>query len=128
MDQQGNAIEPEDYRDDYYCEHGKFVGNPFGGDYMCHFCELGYSAEEYQAYCLSVSAERARTYLKAEVFSTILSWGTIHTFAHCLTTEAWVPQYKALASEVEGLSAEDAIAAERQWRGDGMSLSAKLSA
>lgn len=28
--------------DDFYCEHGTFIGNPFGGDYMCHACEMGW--------------------------------------------------------------------------------------
>lgn len=43
----GDYIEQaHDERD--YCEHGVFVGNPFGGDYMCHYCELGISVEEMQ--------------------------------------------------------------------------------
>lgn len=27
--------------DSNYCQHGTFIGNPFGGDYMCHWCEMG---------------------------------------------------------------------------------------
>lgn len=27
--------------DSNYCQHGTFTGNPFGGDYMCHWCEMG---------------------------------------------------------------------------------------
>lgn len=47
MDAQGNAVEPEDFDDRYYCEHGTFIGNPFGGDYMCGWCEDGVSMKEY---------------------------------------------------------------------------------
>lgn len=34
---------------DYYCEHGTFIGNPYGGDYLCHWCESGTPLSEYQA-------------------------------------------------------------------------------
>jgi hypothetical protein len=47
MDNQGNAVEAEDFQDDYYCVHGTFVGNPHGGDYMCGDCEMGVTREEY---------------------------------------------------------------------------------
>jgi hypothetical protein len=51
MDAQGNAVEPEDFDDDrYYCKHGVFIGNPFGGDYMCGWCEDGVSWEDFVAY------------------------------------------------------------------------------
>jgi hypothetical protein len=52
MDAQGNA-EPEEYSDSrYYCEHGTFIGNPYGADYMCGFCESGATDEEVAAYRL----------------------------------------------------------------------------
>lgn len=25
----------------YYCRHGTFIGNPYGADYMCGWCEMG---------------------------------------------------------------------------------------
>jgi hypothetical protein len=51
MDMQGNAVEDEDFRPDYYCKHGTFVGNPYGGDYLCGWCEDGTSDEDFHAYC-----------------------------------------------------------------------------
>jgi hypothetical protein len=27
--------------DENYCRHGTFTGNPYGGDYMCGWCESG---------------------------------------------------------------------------------------
>lgn len=24
-----------------YCKHGTFIGNPYGGDYLCGWCESG---------------------------------------------------------------------------------------
>jgi hypothetical protein len=24
---------------EFYCKHGKFIGNPYGGDYLCGWCE-----------------------------------------------------------------------------------------
>jgi len=51
MDAQGNAVEAEDYADDrFYCKHGTFIGNPFGGDYLCSWCEDGISDEDFALY------------------------------------------------------------------------------
>jgi hypothetical protein len=33
----------------YYCAHGTFIGNPYGADYLCHYCEMGFTDEEYQS-------------------------------------------------------------------------------
>ena len=35
--------------DDRWCRHGTYIGDPYGPDYMCHYCEAGYSDEEYEA-------------------------------------------------------------------------------
>jgi hypothetical protein len=32
-----------------YCRHGSYIGDPYGPDYMCHACEMGYSDEEWEA-------------------------------------------------------------------------------
>lgn len=33
-------FDDEDFsRDSNYCKHGNFIGNPYGGDYLCHWCE-----------------------------------------------------------------------------------------
>jgi hypothetical protein len=24
-----------------YCKHGTYIGDPYGPDYMCHWCEMG---------------------------------------------------------------------------------------
>ncbi|TXH12514.1 MAG: hypothetical protein E6R03_12665 [Hyphomicrobiaceae bacterium] len=29
-----------------YCEHGTYVGGWAGPDYLCHYCEMGYTPEE----------------------------------------------------------------------------------
>jgi hypothetical protein len=26
---------------DYRCKHGTFIGNPYGADYLCGWCESG---------------------------------------------------------------------------------------
>ncbi len=31
-----------------YCKHGTFIGNPYGADYMCGWCEDGVSDQEYE--------------------------------------------------------------------------------
>lgn len=54
MDIQGNAEEEEFNNPDFHCEHGTFIGNPYGGDYLCHWCEDGISIEDYT----SLIAER----------------------------------------------------------------------
>lgn len=36
-----------DAPDEFYCEHGKYVGG-MGADILCHYCEGGYSWTEYQ--------------------------------------------------------------------------------
>ena len=35
--------------DSRYCAHGTYIGDPYGPDYLCHYCEAGYSDEEYAA-------------------------------------------------------------------------------
>lgn len=35
--------------DSHYCAHGTYIGDPYGPDYLCHYCEAGYSDEEYEA-------------------------------------------------------------------------------
>ena len=32
-----------------YCEHGTFIGSWWGPDYLCHWCEMGYSRAEFDA-------------------------------------------------------------------------------
>jgi len=34
----------------YYCSHGTFVGDPYGPDLMCFWCEMGVSDEDYNAH------------------------------------------------------------------------------
>lgn len=38
---EGDFIEQDTANPHNYCKHGTFIGNPFGGDYLCHWCELG---------------------------------------------------------------------------------------
>lgn len=33
----------------YRCEHGTFIGNPYGADYMCFHCEMGTPWDEFVA-------------------------------------------------------------------------------
>ena len=42
---EGDFIEQDRCDDRNYCPHGNFVGNPYGGDYMCHYCEMGIEPE-----------------------------------------------------------------------------------
>ena len=42
---QGDYVEQDTSNRDHYCEHGTFIGSPFGGDYLCHWCELGVDPE-----------------------------------------------------------------------------------
>jgi hypothetical protein len=37
----GDYLEQDLSNDDHYCQHGNFIGSPYGGDYMCHWCEMG---------------------------------------------------------------------------------------
>lgn len=40
----------EDFNDPAQrCKHGTFIGSWWGPDYLCHYCELGYTEEEFQA-------------------------------------------------------------------------------
>lgn len=47
MDVQGNAVEDGDFVPSNYCRHGRFVGSPLGGDYLCQLCEDGVSDREF---------------------------------------------------------------------------------
>lgn len=38
---EGDYIEQDLNDRSNYCKHGTFIGNPYGGDYLCHWCELG---------------------------------------------------------------------------------------
>lgn len=37
----GDYIEQDTSDDRNYCRHGSYIGNPYGGDYMCGPCEMG---------------------------------------------------------------------------------------
>lgn len=42
-----NLYDPADHEiPSNYCEHGTFIGNPYGADLLCHYCETGYTAED----------------------------------------------------------------------------------
>lgn len=41
---------------DFHCKHGTFVGNPYGGDYICQACEDGEPA--YKKYKDLVPGDR----------------------------------------------------------------------
>lgn len=43
-----------------YCKHGTFIGNPYGADYMCGWCEDGVSVDEYRAAMRYQAAARLR--------------------------------------------------------------------
>jgi len=36
-------------RSDWYCEHGTYIGSPYGPDYLCGWCEDGISADQMRA-------------------------------------------------------------------------------
>jgi hypothetical protein len=38
---EGDYIEQDTADESNYCKHGNFIGNPYGGDYLCHYCEMG---------------------------------------------------------------------------------------
>jgi len=40
LEESGKLEEPS-----YYCRHGVFVGDPYGPDYMCPYCEMGEDPE-----------------------------------------------------------------------------------
>lgn len=58
--------------DSNYCIHGKFVGNWAGPDYMCFYCEMGVTLEEYRE---TVRLRRVRESIKKKgnlVFRTLV--------------------------------------------------------
>lgn len=51
--------------DSNYCNHGTYVGG-CGADHMCHWCEMGVSWDEFQAYLNSkIRSNTATLYLHA---------------------------------------------------------------
>jgi hypothetical protein len=56
------------YRDHTHCKHGTFVGDPYGSDYMCPWCESGEEPPEF-TYRLWFSSSEPTT--KLQVFQ----WG-----------------------------------------------------
>jgi hypothetical protein len=34
----------------YYCQHGKYIGSPGGPDYLCQWCEDGWTVAEVKHY------------------------------------------------------------------------------
>lgn len=49
----------------YRCEHGTFIGDPYGPDYMCYWCEMGISKEEYE----EIKVAEALYYRKKDKFT-----------------------------------------------------------
>lgn len=38
--------------DDRWCRHGTYIGDPYGPDYLCGYCEDNWSDEEFEAMLL----------------------------------------------------------------------------
>lgn len=51
----------------FYCRHGRFIGNPYGADYLCGHCEMGTSDEEYE---LGLAWGEFRSRMRNEVLPT----------------------------------------------------------
>jgi hypothetical protein len=97
---------------DYRCIHGTFVGNPYGGDYLCHYCEGGYTAEEVEAERKATRAARARARLKEEFIVTNFSV-VMRTWRHILGPGYFVAlksQLFAEADAINALSDDEALA------------------
>jgi len=47
-DWEGGTLEESGKLDnpDYRCKHGTFIGDPYGPDYMCFYCEMGIEPED----------------------------------------------------------------------------------
>lgn len=58
--------------DDTHCRHGVFIGHPYGPDYMCFWCEMGVSDEEYEAEMAERARARVRKYRSRIYFQVIL--------------------------------------------------------
>lgn len=70
----GGDIEPDaqDYASDSnYCSHGTYIGNAWGADYICGYCEDGVSAEQFAEIVREREAERQREFDQREGFSLI---------------------------------------------------------
>lgn len=98
---------------DYYCEHGTFTGNPYGGDYLCGWCESGATRGEYEGYILHMSAERARKRMKADVFDLIWKWNICQAFVQ-INDATWVSGYLDVANYPDKLTDEEALALEQE--------------
>lgn len=62
-------FDPSDlHNEDYYCKHGTFIGNPFGADYLCGFCEQGYTDSEFQAHLNSLDRARFSRQILSDMF------------------------------------------------------------
>ena len=95
---------------DYYCVHGTFLGNPYGADYMCGWCEDGISYDEFVEHKKYQHMRK----MKEQILATL--WGDIfdltRTYA-CIPTggtrgDRWAEIFEAwIKPERDALMAED---------------------
>lgn len=86
MDWEGGTLEESGKLDepDYRCKHGAFVGDPYGPDYMCGWCEMGISDKEYDK-MMKEDAKHCRMNVKAEK--------RVKNFINNYKKRWWVPQF-----------------------------------
>lgn len=63
-----------------YCRHGKYIGTPGGADFMCGFCEEGWTDEEYAEYVRERMDERVRKALRDAYLRECIP--SLRTFSH----------------------------------------------
>lgn len=81
---------------DYYCEHGTFIGNPYGGDYICGWCEDGVPYADYLRYVESMRLHVFYKNLRAEAFNAFDQVRFVHTLGTGELPRPWVDMIVAV--------------------------------
>lgn len=110
-------FDPDDLNEpSHYCPHGRFIGNPYGADYMCFYCEMGFSDEEYAAEVQYKQDREIIKHLKAEYFKELRATSVWATFYHVNPARIG-ERIAASAKEVDAMSHEDLVDAAVNYLG-----------
>lgn len=103
-------FDPSDLEEpDYYCRHGRFIGNPYGADYMCFYCEMGYSDEEYAEEIRAIRLRKMITDLKHEVVKRVFEFGLWESVQARATDEQMKDWFGEIVNEIDSLSHDEAL-------------------
>jgi hypothetical protein len=89
------AYRRNEYTGDRYCVHGVNVGNPYGADLMCGYCEDGVSHYAFALGHVYMAWQRERNEFARQLATTVRDMHMSHG-AHAFTSKELAGVYKAI--------------------------------